>query len=543
MAEFGSSAIPAPGGSGSLGYGTWAGESVRTSDAYSLAVVAQAIGLIANSIGALPMMVYRQEQNDQVSKAKRSWQYKLLHDTPCDGKTAFWFYSGITRSLLTNGNAYVLKNKDLAAGRVTDLHVLSPERVRVEPDRQTGELTYKYTDPSGRRLGPWTKQDVVHIVGETEQGAETVGVGVIQRHRQSIGAALAQEEYRASVFRNGSTPGIVIHAKGIQNAEQADEYVQQWQQRHQGVHNAHKPTVVPIDTKVEKIGLTLEDMAFVEMQKYSVSDVARMFSIPPALLGQSDVTRPVLEDNQVLFTLHALAPWMTRIEQAFRIDPDLFGAGPLYPEFLADALMRPSTVARYAAYLQGRQAGWLSVNDIRSLENMPPVDGGDEYQLTPVGGAPNLQPRDARINLGAEGGDSSGTSARELMRAMGRELDLRDAQHQRDLALLAAHISQTREAPQLPSIDVHVPDINVPAPIFHVHTPEQKPPTVRVNVPKQDAPTVNVEVPPANVTVETASPVVHNPINLPESKPRNRKIHVHRDKQGRAVSYEVVEEE
>ncbi len=538
--EFGSSAVPPPGSGGSWGsISSWAGISVTPKDAYGMPVVAQAISMIANGIGALPMMVYRREQNDQVSKATRAWQYKLLHDDPSQQGSPFWFYGGIVRSLLTCGNAYLLKFVDKASGRVTTLQLLQPSRIMLRVDRFTGAKQYFYTDENGKRFGPWSEQQILHIVGETTEGAEEYGIGVIQRHMQTLGAGIAQDEYKASYFRNGANPGLVIEKDGLASEQQADEWLNRYKQRHQGVSNAFLPTLVPTGTKVTKISQSLEDMAFVELQKFTVADVARMFSIPPALLGQSDVTRPVLEDNQVLFNLHALMPWMTRVEQAMKADDDLFGAGALYPEFLADALMRPSTVARYQAYLQGRQAGWLSVNDIRRFENMPPIDGGDLYQAVPVGGTSDLMPG-AASNGNAQSGTSDSDAAdqnraiaalrHDVFGALGEQ----SAQLQNTLAFMRGAASRGEPvavhvaAPEIRQPDVYVtnevkqpraPSVKVDAPIT-VHTPEA-PVTVHVEP-------AAVQIP---VTVEQPDVHVHNP-----EQPK-RAIKIERDKSGRPTRY------
>ena len=415
--EWGTSAVPPPGSTGLLGSGwaSWSAVPVRTADVLGLPVVAQCMSMICNSVGNLPMMVLRQEPNDQISRARRSWQWKLLHDHPAQGKTPFLFFSGITRDMLTAGNAYAFKEMDPQSGRVLNLRLLDPRHVRARIDFDTGDLNYFYTDARGKQFGPWDKTQLIHFVGEVNGSADEFGVGIIERHRQSLGSALAQEEYRAVFFRNGGNPGLVVKWPYTLSQQDLNDWEENWTAKHGGVHNAHRPTIVPGGAEVTKIGLTLEDMAFIEIQKFTVSEVARMFSVPPALLGQSDVTRPIMEDEHVLFTLNGLMPWIRRIEQTLKADEDMFGYGPLFPEFLADALLRPSTVARYQAYLQGRQAGWLSINDIRRMENMPPIAGGDQYQLTPVGGAPNLQ----NAPTGTTGSDASDSmEGRHILRLL-----------------------------------------------------------------------------------------------------------------------------
>ena len=166
--------------------------------------------------------------------------------------------------------------------------------------------------------------------------------------------------------------------------------------------NVRFPSALPYIFSGMKIGITLSIIGviigeFITSQRFGIEQVARIFNVPPALIAIAEPLQPGAAENLAdHFLKFHLAPRLRRIEKAFRADAQLFGPGAqdLRVEFLADAILRPTTKDRYEAYLKGRQAGWLTANQIRELENMPPIDqaGADELQTTPVGGAPNLQP-------------------------------------------------------------------------------------------------------------------------------------------------------
>jgi phage portal protein BeeE len=139
----------------------------------------------------------------------------------------------------------------------------------------------------------------------------------------------------------------------------------------------------------------------IEKQRWDVDQAARSLGMPPWVLGGVDQNpRSTPEQRNTELLSFTFGPWMKRFEEALHADDDMFPDKGLFPFFESNELVRAELALRYAAYLQGRQAGWLSVNDIRKEENLPPIEGGDEYQTTPVGGAPNLQPGSGNAGSG-----------------------------------------------------------------------------------------------------------------------------------------------
>jgi HK97 family phage portal protein len=217
-----------------------------------------------------------------------------------------------------------------------------------------------------------------------------LGMSPIQVHRNALGNAVAISDFVSRYFANDASPGLALKIPGTITSQQAKNILEIWQASHGGVMNSHRPAVLASGAELDKVPINLEDALVIEAQQYNVREVARIFNVPPSLLGaEGAATAASASEEADRFVRFSLGPRIRRIELALRADPDLFGGTDLFPEFLADSLLRPDTATRYAAYLSARQGGWISTNEIRELENRPPVEGGDQVQITPVGGAPN----------------------------------------------------------------------------------------------------------------------------------------------------------
>lgn len=380
-AEWGSSAIPLPG----LSYVSATNRVVTPDAAAGLPAVAAAIRLVSETIASLPLLVY-EGSGPTRGRAYESEQYRLLHDAPNREQSSFDFLSDVTASLEGFGNAYVQKVKQ--NGRVVELVPLDPEIVYVYRDRETLDRKYDVI-VNGKRTTGLTSSEILHIRGMTIRGG-LLGLSPIQLHRNSLGNAVAMAEFVGRYFANDASPGLAIKIPGAVTSQQAKQILEVWQSTHGGVTNSHRPAVLASGAELDKVPISLEDALAVEAQKFSVREVARIFNVPPSLLAaEGAATASSAHEEADRFLKFSLAPRLRRIELALRADPDLFGGTDLFPEFLVDSLLRPDTAARYAAYLSAKQGGWLSTNEIREMENRPPVEGGESVQITPVGGAPN----------------------------------------------------------------------------------------------------------------------------------------------------------
>lgn len=376
--------IPLPGAN----FATWTGTYMQDDQAAGLPTVGAAIRLISETIGSLPCIVYRGSGPDR-TKANGTLQWDLLHERPSLDATPFDLFQDIAACIETRGNAFVQKLRD-ARGRVTELIVIDPDAVRVYRDSETREKKFDIQAGGDRYVG-LTSTDVLHVRGMTLRGGIR-GISPIELHRNSISMSYAVQEYVGRYFQNDATPGMVIKIPGTLSNQQARQILEVWSSNHAGLRNAHRPSVLAGGAELDQVKVNLGDTTAIDAQKFGVFEVARMFNIPPTLLGAFESTFRPTADEANAFLKFCLGPRLARIQSALRADPDLFGGTDLYPEFKVDALLRSDTSERYAAYVAARQAGWLSSNEIRELENYPAVDGGDNVQQTPVGGAPNPTP-------------------------------------------------------------------------------------------------------------------------------------------------------
>lgn len=386
FAEFGTSAVPPPlartGGTLAL--------TVTQQQAVGIPAVIACIRLVSETIAAMPLKVYRGSDREL---AADSDQYRLLHDSPNADQSGFDFVCDVAASIEGFGNAYIHKVR--SRRRIVELRCIPAPNVAVHQDRQTGELTYDLRLPQGMLKG-LTRSDVLHIRGFTSNG-KPVAPSPIEQHRDTLSSNVSMTRFQNAFFQNDARPGVVLKMPNNLTREQAKEMADLWDESHAGSGAAHRTAVIGGGADLVQLPVSLADAEFVASQQFSMEQIARIFNIPAAIISVNEQLRPGSAENLAdHFLKFHLAPRLRRIEQAFRQDPQLFGTADadLRLEFLADAILRPTTRDRYEAYLKGRQAGWLTANQIRELENMPPLDqpGADELQTTPVGGAPNLQP-------------------------------------------------------------------------------------------------------------------------------------------------------
>ena len=372
--------IPLPGAN----YATWSGMYLSDDQAAGLPAVGAAVRLISESIASLPCLVYEGNGPDR-RKAVTSSQWELLHERPSMDCTPFELFSDISACIETRGNAFLQKVRDLR-GRVVELIVIDPDAVRVYRSAETREKKFDIQAGQTQYEG-LTSTDILHVRGMTLRGGIR-GISPIELHRNSIAMSYAVQEYVGRYFQNDAAPGLVIKIPGTLSNQQARQILEVFSANHSGLGNAHKPGILAGGADLEQVRVNLSDTTAIDAQKFGVREVARMFAVPASLIGADEGTSRSVDDEAASFLKFCLGPRLRRIESALRADPDLFGGTNLYPEFKVDALLRSNT-SEYTAYVAARQAGWLSANEIRELENYPTVADGDNVQQTPVGGAPN----------------------------------------------------------------------------------------------------------------------------------------------------------
>ena len=366
-----------PGSDYSFFFGrTTSGKSVNERTAMQTTAVYACVRILAEAIAGLPLHTYRYKPDGGKEKALDHSIYYLLHTEPNPEMTSFVFRETLMSHLLLWGNAYAQIIRD-GAGRVLALYPLLPNQMTVDRTA-SGQLFYEYrTDTGTAILRP---EEVLHIPGLGFDGL--IGYSPIAMAKNAIGMAIACEEYGASFFANGANPGGVLEHPGV--VKDAKRVRESWNSVYQGSANAHRIAVLEEGMKFQAIGIPPEQAQFLETRKFQINEIARIFRIPPHMVGDLEKSSfSNIEQQSLEFVKYTLDPWVSRWEQA--IQKALFLPSEkrvLFAKFNVDGLLRGDYQSRMNGYSVGRQNGWLSANDIRELEDMnsiPEEEGGDLY--------------------------------------------------------------------------------------------------------------------------------------------------------------------
>ena len=351
-----------------------------------MTAVYSCVRILAEAVAGLPLHLYRYTDTGGKEKAIDHPLYTLLHDEPNPEMTSFVFRETLMTHLLLWGNAYaqIIRN---GKGEVVALYPLMPNRMVVDRDEH-GQLYYTYyrsPDEAIRNkdtaviLQP---SDVLHIPGLGFDGL--VGYSPIAMAKNAIGMAIACEEYGAKFFANGATPGgILEHPGTIKDPQRVRE---SWQSTFGGSGNANKVAVLEEGMKYTPISISPEQAQFLETRKFQINEIARIFRVPPHMVGDLEKSSfSNIEQQSLEFVKYTLEPWLVRWEQAMQrslIPQD--DKSKYFIKFNVDGLLRGDYQSRMQGYATARQNGWMSANDIRELENLdriPGEDGGDLYLI------------------------------------------------------------------------------------------------------------------------------------------------------------------
>ena len=351
-----------------------------------MTAVYSCVRILAEAVAGLPLHLYRYTENGGKEKALDHPLYRLLHDEPNPEMSSFVFRETLMTHLLLWGNAYsqIIRN---GKGEVIALYPLMPNRMSVDRD-ESGQLYYQYTTVpedaptlEGTTVNLLPK-DVLHIPGLGFDGL--VGYSPIAMAKNSIGMAIACEEYGAKFFANGAQPGGVLEHPGtIKDPQRVRE---SWQRSFGGSGNANKIAVLEEGMKYTPIAISPEQAQFLETRKFQINEIARIFRVPPHMVGDLEKSSfSNIEQQSLEFVKYTLDPWVIRWEQSIMrslLTPD--EKKTYYVKFNLEGLLRGDYQSRMNGYAIGRQNGWMSANDIRELENLdriPAEEGGDLYLI------------------------------------------------------------------------------------------------------------------------------------------------------------------
>lgn len=335
-----------------------------TADALALVPVFAAVRLIADSIASLPLQAFRKSGDGRVRVPLPS-----LFEKPGEyGTTVDWVSTGIA-SLLLRGNAYGLKLGHLAefGAMPTAVKWLAPSKVRWE----SGEWWY-----DGR---PVPERQMLHIPGLAVPGSR-IGVSPLTACRAAVEAGMSAQRFASDWYVNKAIPGMVF-----QNTERPldPDAAAAAKQRVGATLRAGEPFVIGKDWKLDVLTLSADDAGFVQSSRLTATQVANIYGIPPEMIGgesASSMTYSTVELNQIQFLTNTLRPWIVRLEAAF----SALLPKPRYVKFNVDAMVRVDTKTRWEIAQIARTIGAKSADEIRALEELPPLPDGLGTDYTPL---------------------------------------------------------------------------------------------------------------------------------------------------------------
>ncbi|WP_048796899.1 MULTISPECIES: phage portal protein [Serratia] len=377
-------------------FGTSSSGKVVTADkAMQLSAVWACIRLLSESVSTLPMKVYRRETDGSRKLAQDHPAYQVLCRRPNLEMTPSRFMLMVVASICLRGNAFI--EKKMIGRKLVALNPLLPQNMVVKR-LDTGQLQYTYTEDGKKRVIPVDR--MMHIRGFGLDGV--CGMMPLSSGRDVFGAAMAVDESAAKIFENGLQTSGYISSKVALNKEQR-ERLRQYLAAFAGSKNAGKMMVLEGDLSYQNVTMNPEDAQMLESRAFSIEEICRWFRVPPFMVGhvtkQSSWASSV-EGMNLIFLTNTLRPLLVNIEQEISrclLDSD----EDYFAEFSVEGLLRADSVGRAAYYTTALQNGWMSRNDVRRLENLPPIPGGEIYTVQL-----NLTPLEdlKQNNLGAQAG-------------------------------------------------------------------------------------------------------------------------------------------
>lgn len=353
------------------GAGTWSGINVNPQNALTVSAVFACTRVIAEDIGKLPFVVYKQT-GEKRGRFYESPFWKLLHDRPNPYQTSQQFREYMTACALLRGNGYALKN--VVQGQVRELFPLSPDQVRVE-QLPNYELVYHVRMANGQEETK-TRKEIFHLPGLTIDGP--IGISVLTYARQTIGNAMGASRHAGTFFGNGMKPaGVLTHPKTLSKDVQ-ERLKAQLIQDHGGA-NSNGLLVLEDGMVFSPISISNSDSQFLESRTFELLEVCRWFRIKPHKIAElTRATFSNVENESREHVTDTLMPWAERWSAA--VNQQVIVTNNVYAEILFDALLRGTTLERYQAYnlAAGGNAPWMTGNEVREHENLEPLEGLDE---------------------------------------------------------------------------------------------------------------------------------------------------------------------
>lgn len=356
-------------GSGALfERGTPTGKNVTDNTALTLSAVYASIRLIADTVSTLPYDQFIRRDGQRFPfRPREMW---VMDPNPHMDRTTFW--QQVVTSLLMDGNAFVLLTRS-DEGDIVQMDVLNPQRTKVYI--ANGSKTYRVNESM-----TVPAENMLHLTELLLPGAVR-GVSRIEKAKDALGLGLALEEYASRFFGNGAFAGGVIEWPGDITKDQAKTLVDSWEGNHKGLHRSHRPAVLYGGAKFTTTTVDPSQSQLLEERRFAIEEVARIFRVPPFMLGVTtagSVSYNSVEQQMLFFMQHTIQPMVQKLEIGFS---RLLQNEQSFLKFNLNSMVRADLATRTESYSKALLAGYMSVNDVRALEDMRSVENGDEYRV------------------------------------------------------------------------------------------------------------------------------------------------------------------
>jgi HK97 family phage portal protein len=484
------------------------GIDVTADSAIRMSTVYACVRLLGDTISSLPLGAYVRRGRNRIAYAAVYGSQPEWINRPNPETSRLEFFEQVIASLNLHGNAYILTVRD-ENDEILELYCLNPDEVRIRRLRPNEPLVYEITirDANEARTEILTNREILHIPMFRLPGSH-YGLGPVSAARLTIGAAMAADTYAAAYFGNAANPGGVIEVPGELTQEQAQDIGRDWNITHTGPYRAGKIGILSGGAAFKPLTLNAADAQLLEARRFNVEDIARLFRVPVSLLGHpvaGAMSFASVEAQNLSFVQHSLRPLLERLEQSLSaLLPESDG----FIKFNLDALLRGTTLERYDAYTKGLREGFLSLNDVRAVEDLSPIgEAGDQFRV-PLQNIDAADAKDVGLNLRAD-------IVSKLVQVGFDPEEVLKAVEMVPIAHTGVPSSQLQPISQIdpndPSAAYDVREarangtvVNMPEPVVNVAAPSVnvEPAMVMLESPevRVEAPTVNVEAPKIEVT-------------------------------------------
>jgi HK97 family phage portal protein len=344
------------------------GKRVTEHSSLGMPAVWRAVNLIASTVAGLPLHAYRNTGEGRV--VQTTGRAASLLDNPHPDMTPFELWETTLAHMLLWGNAYLWLGRN-QLGQLTELWPIHPSRVQAGRTSSMGKKVYKIDDGEQEH----DDRTILHLPAFGYDGV--CGVSPIRIAREGIGLALAAEEYGAKLFGSGSLATGILQTEQRLTPDQADILQSRWKAKRSGLGSAHETIVLDRGATFQQLTIPPGDAQFIESRRFQISEVARMFGVPPHMLMDTEKSTSWgtgIEQQGIGFVVYTLRPWLSRVEQRITriLKPE-----PVYAHFSVEGLLRGDSASRLTFYKGMWEIGALSTDEIRGLEERGPVDGGD----------------------------------------------------------------------------------------------------------------------------------------------------------------------